>query len=229
MLELLNESVALVNMPFTILVLVAAVYWLLMIFGMVGSDAISGDVDGGGFDADAGGASADLGADIGSPKGLATGGGGGGAGALSGLLNFANARRVPIMVVLSIFFFSMWAVSVLLNYHLNPGRSILIGLALLIPNFIGSILVTKVATQPLIPLFKRRPEQLALMSDELIGHTAVLRLPIEGSRLGQAEAMVHGTEYRLNVRSSTGQRIERGAQVVIVNRDEKDGVFLVSV
>jgi hypothetical protein len=257
MLELLNQSLALVNLPLTVLLGLISVYWLLMVVGLIGSDSLNIDASATelGADIDATGvgdllsaksaveagdllhakagidagdllqAKSALGADevvqAKSAYGVVEGG------ALSSILRFVNFHRVPIMVVISFFVFSMWVLGVLANHFFNPTASLFLGLAFLVPNYFVAILMTKAFTTPFVPLFKQQATSLAKKSDDLLGSTAVLRASLEGVKLGQAELNFEGSEYRLNVRSKDGARIEKGSQVVLVNRDETTGVYTV--
>lgn len=233
MMELLNQSIALVNLPFTVLLGVVLVYWSLMALGLVGSDALHLHADappvGGDLhidadvDVDVDGGHGDFGDAVHAKSGYDVVE----AGPLTSFLRFVNVQRVPFMVVLSFFIFSMWVLGVLMNHYLNPADSLLLGLAFLVPNYFVAILMTKGFTTPLVPLFRAQPTSLAKTSDELLGNTAMLRSPIEGRKLGQAELNFEGSEYRLNVRSMDGSRIEKGTLVVLVNRDETTGVYTV--
>lgn len=220
MLELLNESLRLVNLPFTFLVIVVVIYWLLMILGVVGIDSL--DADSGGLDLDA---DADVDMD------LEVGGDGDTVaapahGIMAGALSFVNADRVPLAIVLSFFFVFLWIGMILGNHFVNPGKSILLGIVIFVPVYVGAVLATKVVTLPFVKFFGH----LKSGGDapvSMIGKTCRLLNNIEGDRIGQVEIVTEGAPWRLNVRAFRGEKLALGSEAVIVEHNREKGYFIV--
>lgn len=123
MLELIQESISIINLPLTVLLILTVIYWCLVILGLVDIEALDFDVD-------------------------VEGGGGVG----HALLSFFSIGEVPFMAVISFMVLSMWSISMLMNYYLNDG-SILLGVVYLVPNIVVSRLIAGVFSMPLKKLF----------------------------------------------------------------------------
>lgn len=218
MLELLNESLRLVNLPFTFLVIVVVIYWLLMIVGVVGIDSLDGD--GGGLDLDADGdVDLEVGGDADTVAAPAHG-------IMAGALSFVNADRVPLAIVLSFFFVFLWIGMILGNHFVNPGKSILLGIVVLVPVYVVAVLLTKIATLPFVKFFGH----LKSGGDapiSMIGKTCRLLNNIEGDRMGQVEIVTEGAPWRLNVRAFRGEKLALGSEAVIVEHNREKGYFII--
>ena len=108
MLELLYVAFTPVNLFFTVLLLLVLVYWIMVILGALDVDFL--DID---FDSDVD-ADADVDMDF------------QGGGFLRGILEFFYIGEVPVMVLVSVFSLSVWTISVLGNYYLNPNSSLIL-------------------------------------------------------------------------------------------------------
>src|SRR5689334_13025861 len=96
MLEVFSEAIRPINLPFTILLGIVVLYWILVAVGAFGLDfGADGDID------------ADAGADIADAD----------AGWFSHFLNFINVGEVPITIVLSFLTLSAWFLSIVVNYY----------------------------------------------------------------------------------------------------------------
>ena len=114
------------NLPLTVLLGLVLVFWIVSFLGVGGFDAdLDIDMEGG----DAGGA-------------------------FGFLLRVVNAHDIPLMLILSLLSLLMWAFALSSNYYFNPNESSWLALVFLLPNFILSVLLVKIVTQPLRPLFR---------------------------------------------------------------------------
>src|SRR5210317_86724 len=104
MIELMQLALSPINMVFTMLLISIVVYWLTVILGVLDADLF--DVDVPDMDADV-----DMDADI--DANLDTG-------VTWGVLHWFYVGEVPVMVLLSIFILSLWAIAILGNHYLNP-------------------------------------------------------------------------------------------------------------
>ena len=202
MLEILQESIRLPNLPFTVLLAGSVGYWLLVAAGLLDLD--SGD---GGLDVEvAHGAEA-------------------GGGLMSGVAQFLNLGQVPLMVIVSLMALFMWMFS-MIGTHYWAGDSLGWALVLLVPNVALSLGLTWVVSRPVARFFRR----LNAEGDEhlpLIGRTCEIMTSTVTEVLGQARVERKGSPVLLNVRPVEGERLERGDTALIVRKDPEQGVYYV--
>jgi hypothetical protein len=201
-------------LPFTILLALVFFYWMLIIVGFLGLDSFDFDM---GADADVD-VDVDLDADVDADVdvGSAADSAGGGLTAV-GMLRFFNVGHVPLMVVLSVFITSLWAVSVLANYYFNPTLAALISLALLVPNILLSLLVVKIITTPLKYLMKHVNAGIE-QSIRIVGKTCIVRTLHVTSEVGQAEVVGDSRSLLINVRTRSGEELAKGDEALVVER-----------
>ncbi|WP_046247235.1 hypothetical protein [Hymenobacter terrenus] len=143
---------------------------------------------------------------------------------LNGALAFFNLGRIPLMVFLSFVFLPLWAGSVLVNYY-TGNTSLLLGLAFLLPLFIGSLFVAKFLTLPFVRLFT------ALEKDHdagavAIGKVCTVLLPTTTEQLGQASVRIDGAPLMLNVRS-TNAPLAKGETALVIDFDTARRCYLI--
>jgi hypothetical protein len=200
LLEVLRASVALHNLPFTVLLVIIVGYWLLVCVGFLDHESVEGGLNG--MDAHVGGeAHVDL-------------------GVLHALAKFMHAGEAPLMAVLSMLVLCAWAFSVLANHYLNPGGGLLLAGALLIPNLVISLLLTRILTKPLRMVFK------ALNKDydeviPIIGQVCTVTTSEVTERFGQATLETKGAPLTLQVRIAEGHRLGRGDRALIIGEDKE--------
>jgi hypothetical protein len=247
--EVFAESLTWANLPFTVLLGVVVVYWILValgaldmnLFGEVDADLhaelhVDGHVDGDvHFDGDAhvdgnmdghplvpgdpphltgdkaGGISKEL---IGSDSSF-----------LVQALAFLNVGQVPVMFVASVLVLCLWLGSMVANHYFTGGSVALVA-ALIVPNLIVSVIVTRYVTLPFRPLFRaltnERDEQVAV-----IGQRCVIVTSEATPEFGQAEIKTEGAPLLLNVRTMHDAHLMRGDVAVVVRRDtERDFHFI---
>ena len=134
--EFLRECFLTVNLPVTVMLLTVLGYWLMVIIGVLGLDALDLDL---GVDADV---DADIDADL------------DGGGWLGSALEFLYLGDVPVVIVGSFFVVFMWIGTLLSNHYLNEQHSILVMAMWFIPNVILSLLFTRVSMMPFATMFK---------------------------------------------------------------------------
>lgn len=195
-------------MPITILLGFCMLYWILNIIGLLELDLFDFDLD-----------TAD---DV-----DANHGGSNFADSIIGqALRFMNASEVPLMVVLTILFLSMWVTSVITASVVNSEGNNLISGAICLASFIVSIFAAKLATAPLRPLFKalRRGEN---DEEPVFGREATVVSMTLDERGGQVEVpREQGAPALLSTRLSIGEPVHRGDKVVLFAFDEKTATYL---
>lgn len=202
-------------LPFSILLIPVACYWLLCVVGIADMEMF--DLD---FDAD-GNSSIEMDGDGGlDGDGDATDGASGG-GFMHSILHFFNATDVPVMLVLSLLIVLLWTFSMLGNMALPLLGPSLVALGALILALIG----TKILTTPLRPLFRKMNEEVL---DPVIGKIARVRTSIVDEKGGQITLEHRGTTNYLNACISLGaSEISKNSEVIIYGYDGEKGLYLV--
>lgn len=202
MQELLTEAIRPINLPFTILVGLVLIYWLLVAAGVLGMD-----VEG------------DAGAE-------AAGDGEADAGPLTSALQFLNAGDVPLTLVLSVLAICVWILSLVTNYYWT-GSSVLFGLAALVPILLVSACFTRLITTPL-KLLTRSLEHEGDEHQPLIGRTCRVSTSEATSDFGQAQVERKGSPLLINVRTLRDEKMSAGAVGLIVQEDRAKGLFFIT-
>lgn len=200
MTELLQAAISPPNVVATGLLVFVLLYWLTVIVGLLDMKTVDLSIDDHGhfhYDSHA------------PHDGLGTSW-------LNGALAFFNLGRIPLMVFLSFVFLPLWVGSILANYY-TGNTSWLLGLAFLLPLFIGSLFVAKFLTLPFVKLFT------ALEKDHdagavAIGKVCTLVLPATADHLGQASVRIDGAPLMLNVRS-IGAPLAKGETALVIDFD----------
>lgn len=212
MQELLQAAFSSPNIVFTILLLVVMLYWVSVFMGLLdmGSFDVDLDVD---MDVDV---DVDIDADVDADTEV-TGGG------LAGILHFFNLGQVPFMVIMTFLVLSMWSISILLDHYVGNGS---LGFAALmfIPNLAASLLITKIVTSPLVPIFKN----LAISDEpvDYIGQVCTLVLGASPHDLGQAEVSLNGSSLLVSVKADQ-EEIKKGEKALIVHENKEKSYFII--
>jgi len=121
-----EAAISPLNLPFTILLGLLMLYWLMVILGAADMDWMP-DID------------------MDDPGGF-----------LSPAVEMLNIGEVPIMAVISVMSLSCWSFSMLSNHYLNPAQSWLMGAILLIFNiavgFFSTVLFSKLIVKVIGPI-----------------------------------------------------------------------------
>jgi hypothetical protein len=201
--EVLRASLALHNLPFTVLLVIVVGYWLLVCVGFLDWNATDPGMEWNGH------------GDV-SVEG----------GALQSVLRFIHAGEAPLMAILSVLALCAWAFSVLANHYLNPGGGLLMAGALLIPNLVISLVLTRVLTKPMRAVFKALNRDY----DEAVPIVGQVCQVITGevtSTFGQATLETRGAPLTLQVRVDEAERLQRGDRALIIGEDKEKQVFRV--
>jgi hypothetical protein len=213
MTEVFEAAFQAVNLPYTILMIVLLVYWLIAIVGLIDLGSFDLDIDVGG---DGG---ADLGGDLGGDMSAD-----GHVPVLHSVAGFFNAGEVPIMFWVSIVALSAWVVSMQVNHYVNLGANqIWLAAALAVPNVIFGMFVAKLVIQPFKNLTK-----LKVQETPLVGKTCqVVSLEVS-DRAGQCEVRTGAAPLTLSVCTVGGETLRKGETAVIVERDKRTNIYTVT-
>ncbi len=210
MIELIREAFGAHNIIVTMMLGLVVCYWLLVMAGAVDFDL---DL----FDFGDAGATPEIPDAPDSSVHL------GGAWLTAG--KFLGFSQVPMVVWGSFLALFMWATSLVLNYQYNgePGnREVTTSLLLLIPNVIGSLILTKLATLPVAKLFAAMSDA-DNESEEVVGRTGTVVSAEVDAHYGQLEIIGKGATLLINVRLDEGAaRLSKGdlAKVVSAAADQ---------
>lgn len=214
-------------LPFTLLLVPIAVYWLLAALGTldlnfldfdfdhdVGVD-VDTDVD---TDLDAGGdsSSSDSGQGHGSLMGI-----------FHGALKAVNATDVPLMIVLSILMIMMWMCAMLGNLWFNSGGGDVRATLIALGAVAAGLVLTRLATEPLKPVF-RAMKGAGSENRPVVGRSGTVRTAEITDESGQVEIEEKGEVILLNARLAEGASpLERGTEVIVYKYDADSGIYYV--
>ncbi len=195
MVDFLEACISPITLPFTALLVLVVLYWLTFILGAVDIemfDALAPDVDG------------------------AEGGC-----LLSPVLQLLNIGDVPVMVVLSVLVVSGWWFSLMANHYLNPDQGLVLGVLLLLPNLVFSVVVTNLVTRPLRRVFAPERHEKVMFR---VGEVITSRVTPE---FGQIRIDTDGAPIVLNARTQGEVRLEKGDRALIYEEDRDKGIYFV--
>jgi len=204
--EFFVEIVNPANLLATVLLGGVLLYWLLVIFGAVGMDALEIEMD---LDADG-----DL--DLEFADGL-----------FGTLLAFFHVGKVPVMVIISVFAFVFWLATIFTNHYLNPEFSLWTTAMLIWPCGLVSLGITKLAVMPMAKGFS--PPEQDLARHELVGRTAVVNTLELTQAYGEIVFETDGPPLVLNAKNEAGQTLRKGDIVMVVAHDREKDICLVEL
>jgi len=212
-------------------------YWLMVIAGVVGMDAIDigldldADVDVGldvdpGIDVDLDGGSLDGGPQTSMGSGSSTTGG---DSALRSVFEYFYLAEIPIVIVASFLVLYFWIFTILTNHYTNLDQKFWISAAWFLPNVFASLVLLRFSMMPVAILFRKPPPENKTR-DELLGLTGRVTTSEVTSTFGQIEIKpVNEPEILLNVRTRANEALARGDQATIISFNRDDGTFLVEL
>lgn len=202
---------------YTIFLMVFLLYWLTVIIGIFDFSSLDFDID---IDADV---DMDVDVDVDADTDVDASGGGS---VFLAILGFFNFGKVPFMVVMSILALGLWTIAILTNYYFSNG-SIWFSIFLFIPNLFVSLLIAKIVTTPLIPLFKEMNTEAKPI--DYIGLLGKVSLETSNNQIGQMELIHKDSFVKIMVKAVEEHEgiIARGTEVVIAYHDEDKTLFFV--
>ena len=197
--ELVQVSLSFPALPFTVLLGLVVIYWIVVILSGLGGDLLDIDLD---FDPDTHASLADWG--------------------MLGIRWF-NLGDVPLMVWVSVLAMSSWLISVTFDRHLTDASTLTI-IMVSIRNLGLGMLAAKVMTQPLKGKLKHSEPNPA---EKMIGRQGIVTTSEVTTAFGQVEcAIVDGAPLKLNVRTLEGA-VAKGTTVEIVDYAPAERIYFV--
>lgn len=225
--EFLAASLSFPTVVFTVLLGIAAVYWILVILGALGLDVL--DADGGGDhvghahvdapDAHVAHTHADAGdAHAGHHDTEAS--------FLSSIFVTLKLDALPLTVSLSLIFFFAWLVSHLSSHYvLGYGKPWFLELALLLIALVVAMLLASIAARPISPLFRSKS---GARRSALVGKIVTIDTSRVDGTFGNAKAEDGGAGLIVQVRCEAANKLTRGDRALVVSYDEAREVFEVT-
>jgi len=205
--EFLDVAFSPVNTVLSVLLAMTVIYWLFTILT--------------GLDIDIG-INSDLDADLDAPDGHIH---------LSDdpsmwlqFLKFLNLDIVPMAYFLTISLLISWLISFYLNFYLPLPTWL--GVVILIPVLISSVLVTRIILKPLTPFF-REINHKGEKAYDFLGRQGRLKSGIQGDKIGMMELFIGNDPMTLMVKSKGGKLLEHGAYVMIVDEEPQKRIYYV--
>lgn len=206
--EFLNVAFSPVNTVLSVLLILSALYWVFTIVT--------------GLDIDVG-IDADIDADFDAPDGhvhIPED-----PSAWVQFLKFLNLDIVPMTYFLTLTLLFTWLGSVYLTMFIPLPTWL--GIVIILPLLIGSILLTKIILKPLNPFFKEINHKGERPHD-FLGREGRMKSSINGTKTGILEVFIGSDPMTLMVKSKDGEMIEHGDRVVIVDEDPDKRIYYVA-
>lgn len=194
---------------FSVLLIVAFLYWLIACLGLVDMDS---------------GMDADMDMDLDIPDGADAGDAGdsgGMAGPIAGLLLKLGLNGVPLTIVISLIALLSWVISycgVIFFQDLMAGSAFiryLFGTGILAGSFALGVFLTSILIRPIRKIILKS-RQDAVTSRSLVGCPVTIRSEV-GEHMGQAACFDGSSEHILLVRAGKpGQSFKRGDKAYLV-------------
>jgi len=206
------------SLPFTILFILVGVYWLVMCVGIVGFDTFDIDLDAD-MDVDM---DVDADVDMDAPVD-------GGGDAMKETLRFFNVGDVPLTFLVSLLLTAMWVFSLLATHYsqrwFQVEPTLLVAVVCFVPNVLISLLLVKVITSPLRPVFRKLKGEIATRT-QIVGKTCLITTSEVTRKFGQAELQLEdGPPVRLNVRADPKEELAKGDAALIVSHTPQGDTY----
>ncbi len=193
----------------TALLLFIILYWIIVIFGLLGTDFLDFDLE----------VDADLDADMDT-----------GATAtadiswINNVLLFFNLGKIPVMIWLSFLTLPLWIICINVNGFLGNSNFI-IGLIVFLPALIGSLFIAKFLTWPFVKFFNTIDEDSKVK--EIIGKVGTVTTSASHDSKGMAEVNYEGSFLRFYILTREGTEVKKGDNVLFIQLLGTTGVYLI--
>ncbi|MGF1451639.1 MAG: hypothetical protein ACFB21_06135 [Opitutales bacterium] len=201
MLELLQEAVKPYNLPWTILLGLVLLYWLVQI--VTGLD-FEGDLN---FEAEV---------DMANPDGF-----------LDGLTRFLHVGQVPLMFVIGALALVAWTFSIVGNLFLNPDQVVWLGWLLAVLALIPAVLLARLLLAPVAAFYKQLETKEA-GNRSMVGQTCTVITERVDDVYGQGEIHTKDGTFTVSIRPAENcEQLERGDTALIIDRFDDKLVYAV--
>lgn len=200
---------------YSIALVVAIGYWLLVLLGLFDFDLIDIDAD----------VEADIGVDIDVDTDISQ------TGTIAGLLTTLGLTGVPITVVLSLLILNGWFICYFVS-GLVPQfldiiwlLQVLLQMGIVIISFMVALPITAAIIKPMRPLFRKVNQEPIAVS--LIGRTCRIRSSRADKEFGEAECFHHGASLIVKVRTIGDTKLSTGDLAVPIEHVPENDTYYV--
>lgn len=219
MSEFISACVLLVNLPYTLLLIITILYWLSVIVGLFDLDIFGNGHDSSHLSIDnANGNISDCG-NTGSVEASTD------VVSLDAMSKLLSLGGVPITIFISFFSIISWSMSMIINYYLR-NSSILVALAISLPIILSSLLLARILVIPFVYIFKA----LSKNHDEqnkIIGNICKITTSKANESFGQATIETKGAPIVINVRTINGVCLKEGDTALVVRYDPEKHIYII--
>lgn len=141
-------------------------------------------------------------------------------------MEYINVGKVPIMVIVTLFKFISWIITIVSSFFVSFGKFGAWSLLVLIPIFTIVFFLMHWLTKPLARFY----DSIGYKGEDAIdflGRKGIMRSSISGNKLGSAEFRVNNAVIRLNVRSQNGSPINYKDEIVVIDEADDKKTYLV--
>lgn len=141
-------------------------------------------------------------------------------------MNFINIGKAPLMVIVTLFKFIGWLITIAASLALNLAQFGWKSVLVLIPIFILTYLLMHYVTIPVVKLYKK----VGYTGEEphdFLGRSGTMRTSLTGDRIGSVEIIIDSDVIRLPVKSQNGDTIAYGDPVVITGETADRKIYYV--
>lgn len=150
-----------------------------------------------------------------------------GIGAFNAVALFINYGNVPFGLVLSLVVLNFWVLS-MFTYYLPIESGGLLNALLLIPAFIGSLVITRAEVRPLKNRYFEQSEKNDI-AHKIMGKVCKLKCDLEYGPLGQAEIDQDGTSFVINVKAEfEDESFKKNELAIVFKKDEEKEVYYIA-
>jgi hypothetical protein len=218
--ELFDLAFSPANLFLTVMSLLMLLYWVLVIFGAADPDYFSID-----FDVDSDFDLPIQGPDIEHASHRGGAGDNDGEGIWIDTLRFFHFDELPLMLIFTLNFFTMWLISINVTHYFGISNP-LIAMLLYIPYFLVSLFVVKIFSKPLIWLYSRLNHKGEEAID-FLGRRCVVINDVKPDAAGMVELLVKGDPIKLYAKSNTPETIPAGSEAVIINESSDKKFYFI--
>lgn len=141
-------------------------------------------------------------------------------------LEFINVGKVPLMVIITLFKFISWVITILSSIVFGLSKLGIYSVLVLIPVFLIVYFMMHWITKPFVKVYA----ELGYYGEEetdFIGRIGKSKSKIEGDKIGSAEFRINKDIITLNIKSQTGEEIHFGDTIIITDESPSNHYYFV--
>ncbi|TJZ60574.1 hypothetical protein FAZ15_11285 [Sphingobacterium olei] len=146
---------------------------------------------------------------------------------LSKAMDFINIGKAPLMVIVTLFKFIGWMITIASTFVFNLSSYGWKSVFVLLPIFLLTYFLMHYVTIPVVKLYKN-VGYLGEEALDFLGRTGRMRSTIQGESVGSAEFIIDKDVIRLNVKSRDGETINYGDDIIVIDETQDKKYYYVT-